>query len=147
MKNISAQIPLLGHILLQRQKITQDQLQQALAHQQGAENYIGEVLVNLGFVTEREIVVALIVQCNFPYIAIDHYEIREAIVQLIPREIAQKYSLIGLDRVGDILSVVMSDPLNKSVRMELKNLTRCLIAPFIATKTEIEKAIRLAYKN
>lgn len=143
-KSIS-QIPLLGNILIKRGKITSEQLTDALSFQNGEEGFLGEVLVKLGFVTERDIVVALIVQCNFPYIAIDHYEIREAVVQLIPREIAEKYSLVPLDRVGDILSVVMADPLNKPVRIELRKITRCVIAPFISTKTEIEKAIARSY--
>ena len=132
---------LLGEILLKRNVISQEQLTHALKVQKEEDGYIGEILVRLGFLEERDIVVALIVQCNVPYIAIDKYEIELSILQLIPKETAFKHFVIPLDRVGDVLSVVMSDPLNVSVKAELQRLTNCQIAPFIATKKEIEKAL------
>ena len=132
---------LLGEILLKRNIVTQRQLEQALELQTKEQGYIGEILVRLGFLEERDIVVALVVQCNFPYIAIDKYEIDRNILQLIPKETAQKYHVMALDRVGDVLSVVMADPLNVAVKAELQRLTNYRIAPFIATKIEIDQAI------
>ncbi len=132
---------LLGEILVKRNIITPKQLDTALEVQKKEEGYIGEILVRLGFLEERDIVVALVVQCNLPYIAIDKYEIDRSILQLIPREIALKYHVIPLDRVGDVLSVVMADPLNIATKAELQRITSCRIAPFIATKIEIENSI------
>ena len=132
---------LLGEILIKRNIITNVQLEQALESQKKENGYIGEILVKLGFLEERDIVVALVVQCNLPYIAIDKYEIDRNILQLIPRDVASKYHVMALDRVGDVLSVVMADPLNVATKAELQRLTNYRIAPFIATKIEIERAI------
>lgn len=132
---------LLGEILLRRGLLNLDQLNKALEIQKKESKYIGEILVQSGFVDERDIVVALVVQCNLPYIAVDKYEIDRGILQLIPVDVVRRNLVVPLDRVGNILSVVMVDPLNAAVKKELERLTNCQIAAFIATKNEIEKAI------
>ena len=138
---------LLGQILIKRKLITQDQLKEALEFQKKEGSVLGEILVKLGYVTEKDIVVALIVQCGFPYIAVNKYEIDAKIVQLIPEETARKFHIIALDRVGDILSVVMANPLDSTIIEELEKITNCKIATFIATRTEIDEAISHRYKR
>lgn len=137
---------LLGEILLERCLITKEQLDQALNVQKKENGYIGEILVKLGFLEELDVVTALVVQCNFPYIAINKYEVDPSILQLIPKDFARKNLVVPLDRVGDILSVVMVNPLDVAVRAEVERLTNYQVAPFIATRLELEKAIDHWYK-
>ena len=138
---------LLGQILIKRNFITQEQLKEALEVQKKEGGFIGEVLVKLGYVTEKNIVAALMVQCGFPYIAVNKYEIDPQTIQLVPEETARKHHIMPLDRVGDILSVVMANPLNSAMIEELENITHCKIATFIATKAEIDEAINHRYKK
>lgn len=137
----AVQKQLLGEILIERQLITSEQLAQALEVQQQEKGYIGEILVKLGLIEELDVVTALVVQCNFPYIAISKYEIDKSIVELIPKDFAKKNLVMPLDRVGEILSVVMNNPLDIAVRAEIQRLTNYKVAPFIATRLEIEKAV------
>ncbi len=136
---------LLGEILIQRKKITREQLDAALQAQKTKGGFIGEVLVGMGLLDERDIVVALVIQCGMPYIAVNKYTIDPAIVRLIPKEVAQKEKVIALDRIGDILSVVMMNPLTDDQKNHLETLTKCRIATFISTKAEIEEAIARNY--
>ena len=46
----------LGEILVEKEAITHDQLTQALAEQKRTGERLGRVLVNLGFITERELI-------------------------------------------------------------------------------------------
>ncbi len=144
-KNPSIQRPLLGQILLKRHVITARQLAEALKIQKKEERFIGEILVNLGYLQEIDIVVALIIQCGFPYIAVNKYDIDLRVIKLIPEEVARNLHVIPLDRVGDVLSVVMANPLNQSLKDQLRQITGCRIATFIATKTEIDEAIARSY--
>jgi len=136
---------LLGKILIERGLITQDQVGQVLQVQEKQGGYFGEILVDLGYVEERDIVTALVIQCHVPYIAIDRYDIDQSTLQLVPRAIAEKYKVIPLDQVNKILSIVMADPLDMEVKNELQNITSCRLVPFIATQGEIEKAIHRGY--
>ena len=137
----------LGEIFIRRNLITSAQLTKALEIQKKDNRFLGEILVQLGFIEDRDVVTALVVQCNVPYIAIDKYEIDRNIALLISKDKASDCQVIPLDRVGDVLSVVMVNPLDSSVKAELHRLTGCKIAPFIATKAEIQKAIEHSYRE
>ena len=136
---------LLGEILIQRKKITREQLEGALQAQKGKGGFIGEILINFGLLDERDIVVALVIQCGLPYIAVNKYTIDPWIVRLIPKEVAQKEKVIALDRIGEILSVVTANPLTDDKKNYLETLTKCRMASFISTKAEIEEAITRNY--
>ena len=79
------------------------------------------------------------------YIAINKYSVAPAVLQLIPKDVAQREKVIALDRIGDVLSVVMTNPLDEQERERLEKLTKCSIATFISTKSEIEEAIARLY--
>ena len=136
---------LLGEILIQRNRITREQLEGALQIQKQKGGFIGEILVHLGILDERDIVVALVIQCGLPYIAVNKYTIDPQIVRLIPKEVAQKEKVIALDRIGEILSVVMVNPLTDDKKVYLELLTKCRVATFISTRSEIEEAIARNY--
>jgi type IV pilus assembly protein PilB len=137
----------LGTILIERRLITQNQLNHALRIQERQNGLLGKILVELGYINERDIVVALVVQCHIPYIAINEYDVDASVIELVPGEIAHKYRVVPLDRVNRILSVVMADPLNIEAKIEIQNATHCRLMPFIATQGEIEKAIHRWYDN
>ena len=136
---------LLGEILIQRKRINREQLETALETQKQKGGFIGEILVSMGLLDERDIVVALVIQCGLPYIAVNKYNIDPLVARLIPKEVAQKEKVIALDRIGEVLSVVMVNPLTDDKKDYLETLTQCRIATFISTKMEIEEAIARNY--
>ena len=147
MDNMPNERLLIGEILIKRKRITKEQLEHALQVQKKESGFVGEILVKLGYLEERDIVVALVVQCGLPYIAVNKYAIDPQVVRMIPKETACQERLIALDRIGDILSVVMTNPLSGDKKAKLEALTKCRIATFISTKSEIEEAITKNYSN
>ena len=146
-REIVSKKQVLGQILLKRGMITMEQLKHALEAQKKEGGVLGEVLVKLGHLTERDVVVALIVQCGFPYIAINKYDVDPSVTQLIPQSFADRYHIIPLDRVGDVLSIVMANPLDNVLIENVEQMTKCKVATFIATKTEIDEAIKRCYSQ
>jgi len=137
----------LGTILVERQLITQSQLDHVLRIQNGQKGYLGKILVDLGYISERDIVVALVVQCYTPYIAINDYDLDRSVIDLVPGEVAHKYHVMPLDRVNNILSIVMADPFDTDAKIEIQGVTNCRLMTFIATQSEIEKAIHRWYDH
>ena len=135
----------LGEILIERKKISADQLNKALEEQKKSKFLLGEILVQMGFLEERDIVVALILQCEIPYIAVEKYQIDRGLFKLIPKEFAAKNLVIPLDKVGGIFTVVMTNPLDSQLKADIERLTQSKVLAFIATKTEILKVINQAY--
>jgi hypothetical protein len=139
----------MGEILIERGLVTPEQLSEALKAQSSVATpeYIGEILVRLGYVAEIDIVIALVLQCNLPFIAVSKHEVDPEVLKLIPVAIARRDRIVPLDRIGNILSVVMQNPLNDELRDEVEQMTGCRIATFISTKAEIENALARFYKE
>lgn len=138
---------LMGEILVDREVITRSQLDEALALQvqEGPGVFLGGILTRLGYVTEVDVVIALVVQCNLPYIAVNKHEVSRGILRLIPSKMAWSDRMVPFDRIGNILSVVMENPLNDDARLRVEKETRCCIAVFISTRSEIDQALTRLY--
>ena len=137
---------LIGEILVERGEITRAHLNQALALQKAeGRGFIGDVLVRLGHIHEIEVVTALVLQCNLPYIAVSRHDVDPRVAAMIPSEMARRERLVPLDRIGNILSVVMQNPLDEVMRADVERLTGCCIATFISTTDEIERALNRIY--
>jgi type IV pilus assembly protein PilB len=138
---------LIGDILLEREVITRSQLDEALSAQQSGDPgmYLGAVLLRLGYVSEVDMVTALVLQCNLPYIAVNKHKITPDILGLIPSQMAHAQRMIPFDRIGNILSVVMEDPLDDAARARVEKQTGCRIAIFISTGSEIDQALARLY--
>jgi len=135
----------IGQLLIQRGKITPEQLDQALQLQKEQGDLLGEALTKLGFVTEEDIVQALAVQHDLPYLPLANYEIDSELTKLIPESLARKYHILPVDKMGDILTVVMANPLESEAIEEIEALTKCKVEVFIGTSTEIREAIERIY--
>jgi len=137
---------LLGDYLLDKGIITESQLKEALDEHKRTHRRIGEILINRGFVTEEDIAKALSEQLDFPFVDLSTYQIEAETVSIIPVNIAKKLGVIAIFKVGDSLSVAMTNPLDVGAIDELTRITDNLrIKPLIATKTAIMDAISQFY--
>ena len=137
---------LLGEILIERQIITRAQLEEALSILKKEEKLIGEILVEKGFAKEEDIAQTLTAQYGFPYLPLDSYEIEPEITKLIPRDLARQYLFIPVDKLGNSLSVAISNPLNSEAIEKIEKLTNLHIQIFVSTSSDIRRAIDKYYK-
>ncbi len=122
-----------------------DRLDKALAHQKENGGLLGQILIKLGFVKEEDIVIALATQFNFPYLPIANFEINRKAVESVPAKFARDNLLVPIDRIHNVLTVVMADPANDMVVRELETLTGCRVQAFVSTVTEIQTALTSLY--
>ncbi len=137
----------LGEVLLERGVINQKQLEKALEHQKAHGGLMGQILIELKFVTEEELALALTAQYGFPYLPLESYEIDEELTRLIPEDMARKYCLIAVDRIGNALTLAMSDPSNVQAIEDVELQTKCVIQTFVSTPSDVLKAIAKYYKK
>ena len=131
----------LGELLLERGIINQAQLEKAQKVQKEKGGLFGQILVMLGFAKEEEIAQALTVQYGFPYLPLECYEINEEAIKLIPENVAMQYNLVAIDRIGDLLTIAMSNPLNYQAVEDIEMLAKCKVQVFVSTMTDINNAI------
>ena len=137
----------LGELLKERKLINDAQLKEALDIQKEKGGLIGEILVSLGYVKEEDIAQALTIQYGFPYLPLDNYEIDPEVIKVIPEEMARKYGVIPIDKIGTTLTVAMVNPLNINTLEELEALTKCVIQPFVTISTSFQKALKKYYSK
>lgn len=137
----------LGQLLIERGLISQPQLEKGLALQKEKGGLIGEILVELGYLKEEDIAQALTAQYGFPYLPLANYEISPDSIGIIPSRVARQYMLIPIDRIGNNLTLAMSNPLNIAAIEDIEMLTNCNVQTFVATSTDIKKAIERYYKE
>jgi len=131
----------IGELLLERNLISQKQLEKALEEQKEKGGYISQHLIALGYVNEIHIAECLASQYGFAYLPLDRYEITPQLLKILPFKLINIYSLLPLGRSGNSLEVVMADPLNEGVIDMLRQVTGCEIEVFISTYSEIRNSI------
>ena len=135
----------LGDALLQDGLITQEQLQKALELQKSSGKRIGSVLVEMGVVTENDIVSTLGKQLGIPYINLSNYLIDPATVRIVPENMCRRHKLIPINKVGNKLTVAMVDPLNILAIDDIQFMTGLVVKPVVATGKDINDALDNAY--
>ena len=137
----------LGELLLENKLITKEQLEEGLKIQKEKGGLIGQILVALKYTTEASIAQALTAQYGFPYLPLTNYEVDSVAVKIIPEHVARQFELIAVDRVGNILTIVMSNPLNVQAVEDVEMITKLTAQVFVSTATDISKAIADNYKG
>jgi len=137
---------LIGEYLLEKGIITEAQLKEALKEVERTNRKTGEILVRCGFAKEEDIARALSEQLGFTFVDLSTYQIESEAVALIPKESALKLGAIPIFKVGNSLSVAMTNPLDIATIDELSRLSSGLrIKPVLATPTGIKEAIAKFY--
>lgn len=134
-----------GEVLVERGAIDSKQLSLALDIQREKGGLIGEILVSLNFITEEEIAQTLSLIYGFPFLPLNNYKISSELMDKVPKRVAEYYVVVPLDKIGNSITVAMSDPLNKNALEDIKYLTGDDTQVFISTKKDIVDAINNAY--
>ncbi|OGW80940.1 MAG: hypothetical protein A3C47_05725 [Omnitrophica bacterium RIFCSPHIGHO2_02_FULL_51_18] len=136
----------LGELLVEGKLIAPEHLEEALKIQKQKGGLLGQILVSLGYTTEEAIAQALTAQYGFPYLPLGGYEIDREVAKLIPENVAKQYGLIALDRVGGVLTIAMSNPLNHQAVEDIEMITHMKVQVFVSTATDVNDAIKRCYK-
>jgi len=135
----------LGQLLIESGIITNDQLERALLVQKEKGGLLGQIMVDLGYITEKDIAQAITVQYGYAYLPLENYEFDKSIVSVIPANVARQYGLVAIDKLGDMLTIAMCNPLNVQAIEDIEMLTKCKVRVFVSTLTDIQKIITEFY--
>lgn len=135
----------IGEILVDAGLITSRQLEEALSVSKRTGVRLGTALVNMGLVTDKDIGQALSRQFDIPYVSLSEIIIEPAIIKLIPETLARRYMVIPFAKQENNLKVAMFDPLNVFALDDLKKISGCQILPSASTESEIQKALDQYY--
>ncbi|MGL5676984.1 MAG: GspE/PulE family protein [Cellulosilyticaceae bacterium] len=139
----------IGDILIEDGLITQAQLENALKLQKSTypDKRIGDLLINLKYITEEQFVQSLSRRLRVPFINLRTYPVENEIVNILDEGLARKYTALPIGKNGNMLTIAMNDPLNLYAVEEMRIATKMEITTVISTKSEIERNIEKCYSG
>jgi type IV pilus assembly protein PilB len=137
----------LGEILVRENLISPQHLRQALDYQREHGGRLGFNLVKLGLVSDDTITAILSRQYGIPSVNLELFDIEDSVLRLIPQEVAQKYSVLPLSRVGATLTLAMVDPTNVFAMDDIKFMTGLNVEPVVVAEASVQQAISKYYST
>ena len=131
----------LGDILLEGGLLTSEQLQGAVEEQRRLGRSLGRVLVDLGVLSEGQLVAALAQQIGLRFVDLSEHPVDPAVVALVPEAVCRRHTALPLGEEDGRLLVAMADPANVFALDDLRTLTGRDIKAVVATKPDVLAAI------
>ena len=137
----------LGDLLVEQKVISENQLQQALREQKTSGHKLGRVLVQLGFISDDELMEFLSRQLNIPIVDLKHYKFRPQTVRLLPEQHARRYRAIVLAEKKNDLTVGMADPTDLFAFDELRRLLKKPLSIALVREDDLLRTIDTVYRR
>ena len=131
----------LGEMLVKAGKLSARDLERALSAQQELGNLLGQVLIQLGVVSELDVAHTLARQLNIPFIAADAFPAESPEVPGLLPEFLHSNAVYPLSVADGELAVAMARPQDAFVLKALRLSTGLTIRPHLALEADIEKAL------
>ncbi|MEW6026489.1 MAG: ATPase, T2SS/T4P/T4SS family [Planctomycetota bacterium] len=138
---------LLGQILKEMEVVNESQIKQAMIIQGDKGGAIGKILIQLGYATEEEVLLALGAQAGMEVINLEETEIPKEIIGKIPASMARSYKIIPVKFEQNTLTVAMSNPLNINILDDLRFTLSCAIKGALGDENALNKAIEKYYPH
>jgi type IV pilus assembly protein PilB len=132
-------------ILLRRQVLSPDQLEEArsIAQQTGAK--LNDTLVKLGYANTDQVMSALAEFHGMQFVDLTEVTIPAAVVELVPESVARENVVLPLSQENGALKIIMSDPSDFDTVQKLQFILNKDIQPVLAPREQIVEAINRHY--
>ncbi len=139
--------PRLLDLLVKEGLLTQDQAQKAVADQRRTGERLALVLTRLGFLKEEDLLDFLSRKYGIPVINLGRVEVDPDILRLVRKEIVQKYQVFPVRKVGNTLTLALSDPTVVLAIDDVQFATGLHVIPVLAAESAIRAAIDHNYSS
>ena len=137
----------LGDLLARRGLITHQVLDQALVEQRQSGKRIGEILLDSGHVTEAQLLPLLSDHLKVPYTDVSSLTLGPEELDLLPEDLARKYTALPISRHGKRLELVMADPMDYEAVQDLSFATGSKVTAKLGSRSRILEAIERFYSR
>ncbi len=137
----------LGRVLIKMGKLKRSQLQEALDIQKQKRGPIGKILVELGYVSDGDLALALASQSGMGTIELAKMDIPAEVIAMVSSQMANTYRALPFEfnKERNELSLALDNPDNFQATDDLKTLLSCNIKAFLCSPQELQTAIGRYY--
>jgi type IV pilus assembly protein PilB len=136
----------LGDILIQQGVIDQEKLAAALSDQRAFGGKLGRTLVDLGYVTENQLVHALATQLGLAAIDLATLDVAPEALSILPVDACERYGIfpVRVDAKRRVLCVATAEP-DQNTLQEVAQIAQHTLEPLLCSMSGIDRAIRHYY--
>ncbi len=133
MANVKGVNRKLGELLIREELIVREQLDEALKEKEASGRFLGEILMELGYINEDELIGFLVRQCRIPHLKLSNFQVSPDVTELIPPDICREHKLLPIDKLGNLLTVAMVNPIDVEALEKIKNQVHLRIKPILCS--------------
>ncbi len=130
-----------GNILVEKELIARDQLEEAFRFQQARGGKLKDILIKLGYATSEEMHEFVSEHLDIPYVKLRLDIVDPEAVKLIPAKVAREYVAIPVTVIGDILTIAVSNPFDTVSLDMLAFASGYSLEPIMSDEDDILAAI------
>ncbi len=134
-----------GQLLIQANLINEQQLEEALEYQRAHGGRLGEVLCELGYLTNEDLTRTLGTKYGVATAGVDQLHPDPQVLTLISPEMARTHRIIPMNRSGSTLTCAMVDPTRLDSINEVQFQTGCNLQPILVTPAVMVAALARFY--
>jgi type IV pilus assembly protein PilB len=113
----------IGELLVHNGIITQHQLDEALEHQSKEKKRVGEILIELGYLSSKDLIWMISEQADIPFIEVKPEILDSQLINTFPENILYKHNILPLYETEDKIYIAMGDPTDTEAIQEVKKHT------------------------
>ena len=137
----------IGDILIQLGFVDQGQIKMALAESQKTNAMLGDVLLRLDWITDEQLQSALAVQSGAQILDTSLISIDHSIIAKVPFEYVTKHQIFPFSQDHQTIKIATANPFDVLVKDELARMMDRRVMAYLAPKDWIANAIELHYKR
>jgi type IV pilus assembly protein PilB len=134
--------PRIGDILVGQLGLAPEDLELALDVQRSTKERLGKILLDKGLVQPVDLVRALALQANVPFVDLDGFPIDWGLAQLVPEPMARRHRALVVAMEEGRLVVAMVNPADVFALDDIRTITRRELSPRLAEPMQIEGALQ-----
>lgn len=138
----------LGEILVEAGVVSKKQIKDALITQSHYDEMrIGEALIKNGVVSSEQVLMALCARFGLPFVKLRQFDVEPEALKLIPSHVARRYKVMPLIEDEERIVVAVSDPTDLELINTLRFLTHKILEIAVALPEDIAFAISTHYQK
>jgi type IV pilus assembly protein PilB len=137
----------LGDILLEGGHVTREQLEHAVQEQRRLGRSLGRVLVDLGVLSESQLVAALATQIGMRFVDLSDHPVDGSAVSRVPDAVCRRHTALPIGYEDGKLVVAMADPANVFAIDDIRAATGLEVLAVVATKADVTAAINRYHRG
>ena len=127
----------LGDVLVERELITREQLDEALARHRLNGRRLGEVLLSMGAITQEQLSWALSEALHIPFVELSDEVVDLEVARSLPEAVLRRHEAVPILRVADEMTVLVADPTNRQAAIELEALSGSRVIVALAAREAV----------